>query len=76
MVVDRVTLVACEIVEELLDIGIEAKLPRLVAGDETVDLHVAVGSDEKIPGVAGDGDGGDFATDGPYASDLCKPADC
>jgi hypothetical protein len=69
----RVALVLGEVVEEELDVGVEAELPGSVGRDEAEDLHVAVGADEEVPFEAGNGDGRDLGADGPDAADAGEP---
>jgi hypothetical protein len=69
----RVALVLGEVVEEELDVGVEVELPRSVRGDEAEDLHVAVGADEQVPAVTGNGDGCDLCANGPDTADAGEP---
>jgi hypothetical protein len=66
-------LVLRQVVEEHLEVSIEGELPGSVSRDEAEDLHGAVGSDVKVPVETSKVHGGDFAADGVYTSDSCKP---
>jgi len=73
LVVDGVSLVLREVVEEQLQVGVEGELPRSIRGDETEDLHRAVGADVEVPAVPSKGDGGDFVTDWVDVTHTCEP---
>jgi hypothetical protein len=73
LAVDRIALALGNVVEELLDIGIEAELPGPVRGYEAVHLHGPVGPHVQVPAVARNDHSGDFVADGVDAADACKP---
>ena len=73
LVVDGISLVLGKVIEEHLQVGVEAELPRAVRGNEAVHLHGAVGADVQIPAVTSKVNGGDFVTDGVDTSNTGKP---
>jgi hypothetical protein len=73
LLVDRVSLVVGEVVEEQLDVGVEAELPRAVGGDEAEDLHRAVGPNVQVPVEASNVDSSNFGSYWVDPTDSCKP---
>lgn len=73
LVVDRVSLVASQVVEELLQVCIEGELPRSVGGDKAENFHVSVGADVEIPVETSNVHCRHFASDGVYTTYACKP---
>lgn len=69
----REALVLSKVVEEQLEVGVEAKFPGAIGRQEAKDLHGAIGSRVQIPVVTSNVHGRDFVADGVDTADACKP---
>ncbi len=71
LVISRVTMIALQVVEELLDVRAEA-VDRAWC-DEAEDLHGAVHANPQLPGTASNGNGSNGGTDGVNVAVSSEP---
>lgn len=76
LLVDGISLVAGEPVEELLNIGVEAEFPGAVGGEEAEHFHSAIVSNVQIPIEPGKVYSRCFVANGVDAANACKPSKC